>query len=60
MDDQGQWVNRWPVQKSDTLPLPKAMRILITSGRDSFNYVVKVDTRLRAEVTSEEVMYGRD
>ncbi len=60
MDEQGQWVNRWPIQKSDNLPLPKAMRILITSGRDSFNYVVKVDTRLRAEVTSDEVMYGRD
>lgn len=60
LDDQGQWVNRWPIQKSDTLPLPKAMRILVTSGRDSLNYVVKVDTRLRAEVTSDEVMYGRD
>jgi general secretion pathway protein J len=60
LDEQGQWVNLWPMQKSDNLPLPKAVRILVTSGRDSFNYVVMTGTRLRAEVTSDEVLYGRD
>ena len=60
LDEQNQWVKRWPQQKSDTMPLPQAIRILVTSGRDSFNYVVKVKTRLRAEVTSDEILYGRD
>lgn len=60
LDDQGRWLKNWPVEKTDTNPLPKAIRLLVNSGRDSFNYVVKVETRPRAEVTSDEVMYGRD
>lgn len=60
LDDQGKWLRNWPAEKTDSNPLPKAIRLLVNSGRDSFNYVVKVETRQRAEVTSDELMYGRD
>jgi general secretion pathway protein J len=60
LDDNGQWLKKWPQQQTDTNPLPKAIRLVVNSGRDSFNYVAKVDTRQRAEVTSDEMLYGRD
>ncbi len=60
LGDGGQWLDHWPVQKSDNLPLPQAIRVLVKAGAESLNYVVKVDTRLRAEVTSDEILYGRD
>lgn len=60
LDEKGQWLKNWPAEKTDTNPLPKAIRLLVNSGRDSFNYVVKVDTRPSAEISSSELMYGRD
>jgi general secretion pathway protein J len=60
LDEKGQWVMRWPMEKSDLQPLPKAIRLVVNSGRETFNYVAINNTRLRAEVTAEEVMYGRD
>lgn len=60
LDDKDQWLKSWPHEQTDSNPLPQAIRLLVNSGSDSFNYVVKVDTRQRAEVTSDELMYGRD
>lgn len=60
LDDQGKWLRNWPAEKTDSNPLPNAIRLLVNSGRDSFNYVVKVETRQRAEITSDEILYGRD
>ncbi len=60
LDEKGQWVARWPLEKSELQPLPKAIRLVVNSGRETFNYVAINNTRLRAEVTAEEVMYGRD
>lgn len=61
LNDLGTWVDKWPVDKSEAEPLPKALRILVnTSTQETLNYVVKVETRLRAEVTMEEILYDRD
>lgn len=60
LDEKGQWVARWPQEKSDLQPLPRAIRLVVNSGRETFNYVVINNTRLRAEVTMDEVIYGRD
>jgi general secretion pathway protein J len=58
-DEKGQWINRWPPEKSDLPPLPQAVRIIVNSGKEARNYVVKVATRKRSEVTMDEVLYGR-
>ncbi|GGY82532.1 hypothetical protein GCM10011613_29180 [Cellvibrio zantedeschiae] len=58
-DEKGQWINRWPAEKSDLPPLPESVRILINSGKEARNYVVKVATRKRSEVTMDEALYGR-
>lgn len=60
LDEKGQWVQRWPLEKIDTQPLPKAIRLVVSSGRETFNYVAVTTTRQRAEVTMDEMMYGRD
>lgn len=60
LDDQGKWVDHWPTKKLDLQPLPKAIRLVVTNGRETFNYVIPNKTRRRAEVTSDEVLYGRD
>lgn len=58
-DERGQWVNRWPLEKSEAPPLPEAVRVVISSGGEVRNYVVKVATRKRAEITMDEALYGR-
>lgn len=60
MDEKGQWVQRWPLEKSDLPPLSKVIRLIINRGEETFNYVAINTTRIRAEVTMDEVMYGRD
>lgn len=60
LDDQGEWGDHWPTEKLDLQPLPKAIRLVVTNGRETFNYVIPNKTRRRAEVTSDEVLYGRD
>ncbi len=60
MDEKGQWVQRWPLEKSDLQPLSRVIRLIINRGEETFNYVAINTTRLRAEVTMDEVMYGRD
>ncbi len=59
LDDKGQWINQWPAEKSDLPPLPQSVRLLISTGKEVRNYVVTVSTRKRAEITMDEVLYGR-
>jgi general secretion pathway protein J len=60
LTDSGNWVKVWPAENDSTSPLPKALRLRVDSLGDSLNYLVKVETRQRAEVTMEEILYGRD
>lgn len=59
LDEKGQWHKHWPAEKADTPPLPVSIRLLITTGNEVRNYVVSMATRKRAEVTMDEVLYGR-
>ncbi|RZA07813.1 MAG: type II secretion system protein [Moraxellaceae bacterium] len=58
-DEKGEWLNHWPAEKSDNPPLPQSVRLLINTGKETRNYVVKVITRKRPEVTMDEVLNGR-
>lgn len=60
LSEQGQWLPRWPEEKREMQPLPKAVRLVVSRGDEVFNYVAVNTMRLRAEVTMDEVMYGRD
>lgn len=60
MDDNGQWLQRWPLEKTESQPLPRAIRLQVATAGDNLNYVVKVETRQRALVTMDELLYGRD
>jgi general secretion pathway protein J len=59
LDLSGKWLNHWPPEKTDIPPLPRALRLQITSGNESHNYVVVNKTRMRPIVTMEEMLYGR-
>ena len=58
-DEKGNWYKRWPVEKADIAPLPTSIRVLIRTGSEARNYVVSITTRKRAEVTMDEILYGR-
>jgi len=60
LTETGQWVGRWPLEKTDSLPLPKAVRVVVNSSGESLNYVVNIETRKRAEVGMDELLYGRE
>lgn len=60
MDEQGRWVQHWPLEKSELEPLPKAIRAVVVSGSDVLNYVAVNSTRSRAELPMDEFIYGRD
>ncbi len=60
LDEQGRWVQHWPLEKSELEPLPKAIRAVVVSGSDVLNYVAVNTTRLRAELPMDEFTYGRD
>lgn len=59
IDDKGQWLNHWPPEKSELPALPRALRVQVTSGKESHNYVVANKTRVRPVVTMDELLYGR-
>lgn len=59
LDEKGQWHKHWPAEKAETPPLPVSIRLLISTGNEVRNYVVSTATRKRAEVTMDEVLYGR-
>lgn len=59
LDDKDQWVNIWPPTKTDAPALPRALRIHVFDGKEAHNYVVSTKTRLRPEVTMDEMLYGR-
>lgn len=59
LDEKGQWHNRWPAEKSDLPPLPESVRLLINTSGEVRNYVVKVSTRKRPEISMDEALYGR-
>lgn len=60
LNEQGQWIQRWPLEKSDSQPLPKAIRLVVNSGGETFNYVAVTTTRRRAEVSMDEYTFGRE
>lgn len=59
LDEKGNWHKRWPLEKADITPLPVSIRVLVSTGREVRNYVVNIATRKRAEVTMDEMLYGR-
>jgi len=59
LDEKGVWHKQWPAEKADTPPLPVSIRLLVSTGSEVRNYVVNIVTRKRAEVTMDEVLYGR-
>ena len=56
---EGNWIGRWPPEKTDIPALPRALRLQITSGKETRSYVVANKIRLRPVVTMEEMLYGR-
>jgi general secretion pathway protein J len=60
LDDEGNWQETWPVKESAESPLPDAIRLVVSVGGDTLNYVAKVATRRVANVTLEESIYGRE
>jgi general secretion pathway protein J len=59
INDKGEWIDHWPPEKSELPPLPRALRVQVTSGNESHNYVVANKTRVRPIVTMDELLYGR-
>jgi general secretion pathway protein J len=54
MDENQQWQNKWPTEKSERIRLPNAVKIQVNSGSDIKNYVVVIKTRKRSEVRMDE------
>lgn len=60
LNDKGQWSQRWPAEAGEILPLPNAVRAVVSEGDEVFNYVAVNNMRVRAEVRMDEIVYGRD
>ena len=59
LSEQNQCEKNWPIEKEEMPSLPKAVRIVVKSGSDVHNYVVANNTRLKAFVSMDELLYGR-
>lgn len=59
LDEKGQWINHWPPEKTELPALPRALRVQVTSGKETHNYVVVSKTRVRPIITMDELLYGR-
>lgn len=59
LDDKDKWIDHWPPEKAELPALPRALRVQVTSGKESRNYVVANKTRVRPIVTMDELLYGR-
>lgn len=60
LGEQGRWSGQWPTQVLDIQPLPQAIRLVVNTDSESFNYVAVTRTRLRANVNPDELLHGRD
>jgi general secretion pathway protein J len=56
---EGNWIDHWPPEKTGVPALPRALRVQVTSGKESRSYVVVNKIRLRPLVTMDEMLYGR-
>jgi general secretion pathway protein J len=59
LNEKDQWINRWPPEKTENPALPRALRVQVTSGKESHSYVVTSKTRVRPIITMDELLYGR-
>lgn len=57
--ETGRWIDHWPTKNPDAPSLPKAIRLVILSGSDTRNWLVVNSTRLRPEISMDEMLYGR-
>lgn len=60
MDIEKNWRDLWLPQKDEPAALPNAIRLQIHQGDKLLNFVVTTETRLRAIITADEKMYGRE
>ncbi|WP_084618078.1 type II secretion system protein [Cellvibrio sp. OA-2007] len=60
LDLEKKWRDRWLSSKGEPMALPSAIRLQVRQGDKLLNFVVATETRLRAIITADEKMYGRE
>lgn len=60
MDLERKWRDQWLPSKGEPMVLPSAIRLQVYQGDKLLNFVVTTETRLRAIITADEKMYGRE
>lgn len=60
MDMEKNWLDLWVPLKDEPTALPNAIRLQVYQGDELLNFVVTTETRVRAIITAEEKVYGRE